>query len=57
MKIELRGHLLADDAHRLILARSINNREDVRVQIEYEDGSGVDITVSKQDLIDALKAL
>ncbi len=57
MKIELRGHPLADDAYRLTLARSISDRANLRIRIEYKDESGVDITISKQDLIDALKAL
>lgn len=57
MKIELRRtDPLADEAYRLSLERSFK-RAHLRIRIEYEDKSGVDITISKQDLIDALKAL
>ena len=57
MKIQLSPtDPLAGEADRLIMGRSIINRADLRIRIEYKDESGVDITIRKQDLIDALKA-
>ena len=57
MKIELnRSDRIAGSAHRLTLERYDGPRA-LRVRIECEDKSGATITVSKQDLVDALKAL
>lgn len=57
MKIELRRtDPLSGEADSLSLERAID-RKDVRVRIEYESHAGMTITVRKQDLIDALKAL
>lgn len=40
----------------LEVSRGIN-RTSLRLKIKHDDGSGSDIVVNKQDLIDALKSL
>ena len=56
MKVVIdRFDLIGDDLT-LEVSRGIN-RNAIRVKVAHNDSSGVDIVVSKQDLIDALKSL
>lgn len=57
MKIELsRSDPLSGEADILTLERA-NNRANLRIKIKYKDQSGATITIRKQDLLDALKAI
>ena len=56
MKVVINRFDLIGDDLTLEVSRGIN-RNAIRVKVAHNDSSGVDIVVSKQDLIDALKSL